>query len=132
MWPVETDLSVVGNGDESVVQARCALDAQTSVALERLVAGAIARGARAIALDLEHCPLLDTLGVRALIRIRRRADHAGIPLRLSRCSAPVERMLRRMHLDTLFGLPAATSSESSSSSADALLGVRSALGPPSP
>jgi anti-anti-sigma factor len=123
MWPAKTELSVERTGDESVVQARCALDAQTSAALERLAAGAIARGARAIALDLEHCPLLDARGVCALIRIRRLADHAGIPLRLSRCSAPVERMLRRMHLHTLFDLPAAASSESHPKPTDALLDV---------
>lgn len=112
MRPGETDLVVEENGAESVVRVRCAVDAQTGIALERLVGSVIAGGAQGVALDLGDCPLLDTSGVRTLIRIRRRADGARVPLRFARCSAPAERVLRRMHLDGVLGLPAAIRSES--------------------
>lgn len=93
--------------NEVVVRACCEVSALTAPALERLAAAALGEGFSGIAVDLAECPLLDSAGVRVLIRIRSRAQRAGAAFRLSRCSHPAERLLRLMHLEGILQLPPA-------------------------
>ncbi len=81
-------------------------------AANRMIDGA-PPGTEALTIDLGETRTVDTVGLRVLTLIRRRAAHRRIAIRLVRVSATIQTLLAFTKLDGLFEIDAATAPDSS-------------------
>jgi anti-anti-sigma factor len=72
-----------------------------TIALSRRIRSLLARGVRAVTVDLAAARVIDCAGIGLLLRCRQEAMRSGAVFRVARASQPVRRMLL---LSDLLGL----------------------------
>jgi anti-sigma B factor antagonist len=78
------------------------LELSTAPLLTSEVEGALSRHPSELVLDLRGVELIDSSGAGALIGCRRRCVRMGARLILVVADGPVQRFMRRLHLEPLF------------------------------
>jgi anti-sigma B factor antagonist len=78
------------------------LELSTAALLTSGVEGALSRHPAEIVLDLRAVELIDSSGAGALLGCRRRCARIGARLILIVADGPVQRFMRRLHLEPLF------------------------------
>jgi anti-sigma B factor antagonist len=78
------------------------LELSTAALLTAGVEGALSQHPSELVLDLRAVDLIDSSGAGALIGCRRRCARIGARLILVVADGPVQRFIRRLHLEPLF------------------------------
>lgn len=78
------------------------LELSTAGLLTLEVEQALTQRPAELVLDLRKVGLIDSTGVGALLGVRRRCARIGARLILVVADGPVQRFIRRLHLDALF------------------------------
>jgi anti-anti-sigma factor len=89
-------------GSRAVVLVRGDLDGLTALQLESFVAGRPLAGCRELEIDLAGVPSMGSIGLSALLGVRRWALQRGIALRLRGTQPSVWRVVELAGLDQVF------------------------------
>jgi anti-sigma B factor antagonist len=94
------------SGSRAVVLVRGDLDGLTALQLESFLAGRALAGCRELEIDLAGVPSIGSIGLSALLGVRRWALQRGIALRLGGVQPSVWRVFELAGLDEVFAGPA--------------------------
>jgi anti-sigma B factor antagonist len=94
------------SGSRAVVLVRGDLDGLTPLQLESFLAGCPLGGCRELEMDLTGVPSIGSIGLSALLSVRRWALQRGIALRLRGVQPSVWQVFELVGLDQLFTGPA--------------------------
>ena len=98
---VSTPLGRVQGDHRAVGRA----DLHSSAQLSAAVGDVLGRSATAVEIDAATLSFADSAGLRALLLARSEADEQGVPLRLSRVSEQLGRLLEMTGLRETLGVP---------------------------
>jgi anti-sigma B factor antagonist len=87
------------DGDALVVRASGEVNLTNAKALKEELERAVDGSASAVVLDLEDVGFMDTVGLRVLLLIAKRARRNGVRLRMLPGSPPVERIIEATGVD---------------------------------
>jgi anti-sigma B factor antagonist len=92
------------NGEEAVLELVGSLDTATAPLLIERVNILIGHGVQKLRIDLQGVEFIDSRGIAALIRCRRRAHHAGVELELLPGEGTARRLLDATGLADVFSI----------------------------
>jgi anti-sigma B factor antagonist len=89
----------------AIIELSGELDLHSSPQLATAVEDALGRSATAVEIDAATLSFADSAGLRALLLARNDADERGVPLKLTRVSEPLRRLLEMTGLRQALGVP---------------------------
>jgi anti-sigma B factor antagonist len=89
----------------AIIELSGELDLHSSPQLGSAVEDALGRSATAVEIDAATLSFADSAGLRALLLARSDADERGVPLKLTRVSEPLRRLLEMTGLREALGVP---------------------------
>lgn len=93
------------DGDTSVVVVAGELDLHSSGDLGAAITRVLDSSPSSVDIDAQGLTFADSAGLRALLLARNQAGESGIPLRLTKVSDPLDRLLEMTGLREILGAP---------------------------